>query len=118
MVADDFTTINGKQYKGATVTGVEADGIILRTKSGITKVYFVELPREVQQRFKGSAKVARAQREREQVALQTTDDEREVSSTAAEDDEALPKNIFIAVVGFVVCGTIAVIIGMKKFYAG
>jgi hypothetical protein len=50
-LADDFKTINGKEYKDATVSRVEPDGILLRTKSGISKVYFTELPKEVQQRF-------------------------------------------------------------------
>jgi hypothetical protein len=35
----------------ATVSRVEPDGIVVKTKSGISKVYFVELPKEVQQRF-------------------------------------------------------------------
>jgi hypothetical protein len=35
----------------ATVSRVESDGIVLITKSGISKVYFVELPKEVQERF-------------------------------------------------------------------
>jgi hypothetical protein len=30
---------------------VEADGIVLRTKTGISKVYFVELPKDIQERF-------------------------------------------------------------------
>lgn len=50
-LADDFKTINGKEYKDATVSRVEPDGIVLKTKSGISKVYFTELPKEVQQRF-------------------------------------------------------------------
>jgi hypothetical protein len=50
-LADDFKTINGKEYKNVTVSGVEPDGIVLRSKSGITKVYFTELPKEVQERF-------------------------------------------------------------------
>jgi chromosome segregation ATPase len=50
-VADDFKTNAGKEYKDATVTRVEPDGIVVKTKSGITKVYFTELPREVQERF-------------------------------------------------------------------
>jgi hypothetical protein len=50
-LADDFKTINGKEYKDATVSRVEPDGIVLRSKSGITKVYFTELPKEVQERF-------------------------------------------------------------------
>ena len=50
-VADDFKTTNGKEYKNATVTRVEADGIVVKSKSGISKVYFSELPKEVQERF-------------------------------------------------------------------
>ena len=50
-LADDFKTIEGKEYKNATISGVEPDGILLRTKSGISKVYFIELPKEVQERF-------------------------------------------------------------------
>ena len=49
--AEDFKTVNGKMYKDATVTRVEADGIELRTKTGISKVYFTELPPDVQERF-------------------------------------------------------------------
>jgi hypothetical protein len=51
LTAEDFKTINGKEYKDVTITRVEADGIVLKSKSGISKVYFAELPKEVQQRF-------------------------------------------------------------------
>ena len=50
-LAEDFKTISGKVYKDATISHVEADGIVLRTKTGISKVYFVELPKDVQERF-------------------------------------------------------------------
>ena len=50
-LADDFKTIDGKEYKNAKVSRVEPDGLVLMTKSGISKVYFVELPKEVQKRF-------------------------------------------------------------------
>ena len=50
-VADDFKTNAGKEYKNVTVSRIEPDGIVVKTKSGITKVYFTELPREVQDRF-------------------------------------------------------------------
>ena len=53
-LAEDFKTINGKEYKDATVTRVEGDGIVLRTKTGISKVYFVELPQDVQKKFRPS----------------------------------------------------------------
>jgi len=49
--AEDFKTVTGKVYKDATIIHVEADGIVIRTKTGISKVYFVELPKDVQERF-------------------------------------------------------------------
>src|SRR6476661_9290189 len=58
--ADDFKTIKGKEYKDATVSRVEPDGIVLKTKSGISKVYFVELPKDVQERFHYNAAIASA----------------------------------------------------------
>jgi hypothetical protein len=55
-LADDFKTIDGKIYKDATISRVEADGIVIKTKTGISKIYFVELPKDVQERFQyGSA---------------------------------------------------------------
>jgi len=50
-LAEDFKTVRGKVYKDATVNRVEADGIELKTKTGISKVYFTELPQDVQERF-------------------------------------------------------------------
>ena len=49
--SEDFKTINGKEYKDAIITRVEPDGIVIKTKSGISKVHFAELPKEVQERF-------------------------------------------------------------------
>jgi len=49
--SEDFKTVSGKEYKDATITRVEPDGIVVKTKSGITKVYFAELPKEIQERF-------------------------------------------------------------------
>ncbi len=63
-LAEDFKTTNGKEYKNATVTHVEPDGLVLKTKAGISKVYFTELPKEVQERFLlSSPKTSAAQRE-------------------------------------------------------
>ena len=71
-LAEDFKTINGKEYKDATITRVEGDGIVLRTKTGISKVYFVELPKDVQEKFHyGPATPSAAQREREAIKLET-----------------------------------------------
>src|SRR5205814_3407566 len=58
--ADDFKAIDGKEYKNVRVSRVEPDGIVLISKSGISKVYFAELPKEVQDRFHYDAAQATA----------------------------------------------------------
>src|SRR5215468_3066209 len=50
-LSEDFHTVNGKEYKDATVTRVEPDGINVKTNSGVTKIYFSELPKDVQEQF-------------------------------------------------------------------
>ena len=50
-LSEDLQTIEGKKYKNIKVNRIEPDGIVLRTKSGISKVYFTELPKEAQERF-------------------------------------------------------------------
>ena len=78
-LAEDFKTINGKEYKNAMVSHIEADGIVVKTKSGISKIYFIELPKEVQKRFgydtdkieaEQAAKAAEAKRIEEQKAAE------------------------------------------------
>jgi chromosome segregation ATPase len=49
--SEDFKTVNGKEYKDATITRVDPDGIVVKTKSVVSKLYFAELPKEVQERF-------------------------------------------------------------------
>ena len=43
--------INGKICKEATISRLEADGTVLRTKTGIYKIYFVEFPKDIQDHF-------------------------------------------------------------------
>jgi thiol-disulfide isomerase/thioredoxin len=57
---DDFKTIDGKEYKNVRLSRVEPDGIVLMTNSGISKIYFTELPKEVQERFHYDAAKAAA----------------------------------------------------------
>ena len=71
-LADDFKTVQGKEYKNATVGRVEPDGIVLKSKSGISKVYFVELPKEVQERFHYNAAIATAYSAQQTVNQATT----------------------------------------------
>jgi hypothetical protein len=50
-LAEDFKTVNGREYKDASITRVDPDGIVVKTTSGVSKVYFAELPKEIQERF-------------------------------------------------------------------
>src|SRR5437868_14777723 len=69
-LADDFKAIDGKEYKNVTVSRVEPDGIVLTTRSGISKVYFTELPKEVQERFNYDAAQAAAYSARQNTTLE------------------------------------------------
>jgi hypothetical protein len=71
VIAEDFKTIAGKEYKGATITRVEGDGIVVRSKTGISKIYFIELPKDVQEKFHHIQATPNAvQRERDPNELQ------------------------------------------------
>jgi hypothetical protein len=50
-LAEDLKTIKGKEYKNAKVTRVEPDGVVITFRGGMVKIYFVELPKDVQRRF-------------------------------------------------------------------
>src|SRR5437867_11397185 len=88
-LADDFKTIHGKEYKDATVKRVEPDGIVLQTRSGISKLYFTELPKEVQQRFnydpeKAAAYSAEQSAAYEQIRKQQEQEMRQRADKAAK----------------------------------
>src|SRR6476660_8156120 len=85
-LADDFKTINGKEYKNATVSRVEPDGIVLKTKSGVAKVYFAELPKEVQQRFNYDPEKAVGYSANQNAALEQARKQQE-QATQSEDDK-------------------------------
>jgi len=80
-LADDFKTIDGKEYKNVTVSRVEPDGLVLKSKSGISKVYFTELPKEVQERFHYNAQQAA------QFTSQTVEQNRLARQQKVEEDE-------------------------------
>jgi hypothetical protein len=75
VCAEDFKTINGKEYKNATVTRVEPDGIGIRFSGGVVKLPFTELPDDVRKRYnydasKAAAYVAEQTALAQQAALQ------------------------------------------------
>ena len=44
-LAEDLRTTKGKEYKNATVSRVEPDGIVIKFKGGIVKILFTSFPR-------------------------------------------------------------------------
>jgi hypothetical protein len=83
-LADDFKTVNGKEYKNATVTRVEADGIVIKFHGGIAKIFFVDLPNEVQRRFGYDPDKIEA----EKAAVRAAEEKRIGEENAAERERA------------------------------
>ena len=74
-IADDFKTTNGKEYKNATVTRVEPDGIMVKTKSVLVKLYFADLPKDVQQRLNYDPQRAAAYSAEQNAAIQKSSEQ-------------------------------------------
>src|SRR5215510_8083637 len=50
-LAEDFKTISGKEYKNATVSRVEPDGIVVRFSGGIVKIPFTDMSDELRLKY-------------------------------------------------------------------
>jgi hypothetical protein len=83
-LADDFKTNDGKEYKNAIVTQVDPDGIVVRSKTGISKLYFTELPEDVQKRYHYDPANAAVAHAAEVATIQRTNQETEESNKRAE----------------------------------
>ncbi len=95
VLSEDFKTLNGKEYKDATVSRIEPDGIVVKTKSGITKVYFAELPKEVQERFHYDPQHAGAYAA-EQSASYAAYQKQQEDARRQQHDEAAKNNAMLA----------------------
>src|SRR5262245_61620164 len=51
VFADDYKTLSGKEYKNATVSRVEPDGIVIKFSGGIVKIPFADLSQDLQQKY-------------------------------------------------------------------
>src|SRR6266516_3525057 len=58
VLANDFKTIDGKEYENVTVSRVEPDGIVLTFSGGIVKLPFTELSPEIQKKYGYDPKAA------------------------------------------------------------
>jgi sRNA-binding protein len=94
-LGDDFKMIDGKEYKNATVTRVEPDGIVVKTKSGISKLYFVELPEEVQQRFNYNPQQASAYSSQQAASYEAYQKQQEEAQQQRDEAAAQNKPVVI-----------------------
>lgn len=86
-LSEDFKTVNGKEYKDATVTRIDPDGVVVKTNSGVTKIYFTELPKDVQEHFhydSGKAASYSAEQAANYTAYQKQQDEMQREQQAAD----------------------------------
>jgi hypothetical protein len=114
-LAEDFQTINGKVFKDATITRVEADGIMLRTKTGISKIYFVELPKDVRERFHYQPpKPVAAQRERQPMKVEAKKDESRKTDEGGWVRALLLSGVFLRVLVFGTLIITAVVIAIVR----
>jgi hypothetical protein len=58
-VADDIKTVNGKEYKNATVSRVEPDGIMIKFSGGLVKIPFTVLSEELKEKYHYNPEEAR-----------------------------------------------------------
>jgi hypothetical protein len=86
-VADDFKTNNGKEYKNAIVTQVDTDGIVVRTKTGISKLYFPELPEDVQKRYHYDPQKAAAASAEQAASIQQANQQIEEANKQREKEK-------------------------------
>jgi hypothetical protein len=93
VFADDFKTVNGKEYKNVTVSRQELDGIVVtNAKTGVmVKLYFAELPKEVQERFGYKPEKAVAYQSAQQAASDQAqkDSSRQKSEVARQQTETV-----------------------------
>ena len=87
MLADDFKTNNGKEYKNAVVTQVDTDGIVVKTKTGISKLYFTELPEDVQKQYHYNPANAAAAQSAQVAAIERTNQQIEEANKQRQKEK-------------------------------
>ena len=82
-----ITTTNGKQYKNATVTRVEPDGIVIKFSGGMVKIYCTELPPAIQKQYGCDPANAAAAHAAEVAAVQQTNQQMEEANKQREKEK-------------------------------
>jgi hypothetical protein len=79
-----ITTISGKQYKNATISRVEPDGITVKFSGGLVKIPFPELSKELQEKYRYDPQKAAAAYAAEAASVQRTNQDIEEFNKRAE----------------------------------
>jgi hypothetical protein len=77
-LADDFKTIDGKEYKNVTVSRLEPDGVVIKFSGGIVKIPFTELSKELQEKYHYDPGAA------QKFAIQTVEEIKAANANAEE----------------------------------
>lgn len=90
--AEDLALPNGKVYTGYRITRAEPDGLTIMHSAGITKVFFWELPKELQERYRYNPETARdyrqASQQQQSSILQRQQDSMRLDSLQRQYDNA------------------------------
>ena len=90
VFAENFTLNDGTEYKRVRVTRAEPDGVVITTTYGIIKLFFADLPKEVQEKYHYDPKKAEAFRFRLDAARDAA--AAEVSAAAKRERQARKAN--------------------------
>ena len=92
-LADDFKTINGKEYKNATVSRVEPDGITVKFSGGLVKIPFSELSKELQDKYSYNPERASAAYAEQVAAIQQANQQTEESAKQRTEEQSKQRNV-------------------------
>jgi hypothetical protein len=88
VFADDFKTLDGKEYKNVKVSRVEPDGIVITFSGGIVKLPFTELPGEVQKKYGYDSQAAATYTAEENQKLAALAQQRQIEAQKHAEERA------------------------------
>lgn len=97
-VADDLKTNSGKEYKNATVTRVEPDGILVKFSGGIVKIPFTDLSSELKEKYHYDSDAAQKFAAAANEQLKATNMQAAADSLRQKAEALLPQITFVAIV--------------------
>jgi hypothetical protein len=91
-LADDIKTVSGKEYKNATVSRVEPDGLMVKFSGGFVKVPFSELSKELQDKYHYNPEQAAVARTAEAAAIEQANQQTEELAKQKAEEQSKQRN--------------------------